>query len=118
MIEFHPDKRSSQSEIMDDFQLQGNELFTLLDDLARVNQYLGGNRTVISGIKELIGSRKLSDPLMVVDLGCGDGELLRHCSKWAKQRKIPFQGIGLDANPHILQLAKERSASFDNLEFR
>ena len=43
-------KRAQETEIMDDFSLEGEELIHTLDDLRRVNKWLGGNGIVISGI--------------------------------------------------------------------
>lgn len=118
MIEFQIGQRSRQMEIMDDFQLQGPELGLLLNDLARVNRYLGGNRTVTHGIQGLLKDVPVNEPVVVVDLGCGDGELLRHLSRWFEKRNIPFQGLGLDANTNILELAHERSINFPDLNFK
>ena len=118
MIEFQIGRRSSQLEIMDDLQLKGPELGHLLNDLARVNRYLGGNRTVTQGINGLLEGVVTKEPIVVVDLGCGDGELLRHLSRWFKKRGIPFKGMGIDANRHILELAENRSLDFQDITYR
>jgi hypothetical protein len=36
--------RTQATEIMDDFSLQGEELREALDQIARINQLLGGNK--------------------------------------------------------------------------
>ena len=36
--------RTNDSEIMDDFQLEGTELEQALDKIAKINQLLGGNK--------------------------------------------------------------------------
>jgi hypothetical protein len=46
--------RTNESEIMDDFQLEGDELRDALDKIAKINQLLGGNKLTLLGVKELI----------------------------------------------------------------
>jgi 2-polyprenyl-3-methyl-5-hydroxy-6-metoxy-1,4-benzoquinol methylase len=101
---------------MDDFELSGPELAVLLNDLERVNRFLGGNKCTISGLSRLCPE---SDKQMVIlDLGCGDGAQLRHCVKWAKKQGRIIRGIGLDANAHIIGEARKRSRDYPELEFR
>ncbi|WP_340696498.1 hypothetical protein [Flavobacterium gyeonganense] len=52
--------RTQEAEIMDDFSLQGRELRAALDQIARINQLLGGNKVTLHGIKEII--KKLMFP--------------------------------------------------------
>ena len=53
MIAFSNKYRSTAHEIMDDFELSGPELAVLLNDLERVNRFLGGNKCTISGLYRL-----------------------------------------------------------------
>jgi hypothetical protein len=43
--------RTNESEIMDDFQLEGDELRDALDKIAKINQLLGGNKLTLLGVK-------------------------------------------------------------------
>lgn len=113
MISFSSKYRSAQSEIMDDFKFQGKEMELLLTDLKRVNKWLGGNKVTISGIRQLLKKIDHDRKITILDIGCGDGELLRICS-----RKFPkFEFIGLDANEHIIHEARKRSEGYDNIRF-
>ena len=49
--------RTSEEEIMDDFYLQGEELRRTLEDLDKVNKWLGGNRITLEGIRKLLPTR-------------------------------------------------------------
>jgi hypothetical protein len=49
--------RTSASEIMDDFELEGEEPKDALDKIAKINQLLGGNRLTLKG-KNLKQSKK------------------------------------------------------------
>ena len=54
MIRYSSKYRSNETEIMDDFDLQGVEMKALLTDLKRVNKWLGGNSITLHGIGQLL----------------------------------------------------------------
>lgn len=117
MITFSVKYRSSQSEIMDDHEFQGSEMQQLLGDLRTINKWLGGNTVTLSGIRYLID--KQADPdFTIVDLGCGDGEILRKCLSLAGRRDQTFHLEGIDVNEHILEEACSRSKGLDKITFR
>lgn len=117
MIEISNVFRSSQEEIMDDFALQGKELDLLLNDLKRVNKLLGGNAITINGLKKLLANKQ-NEQITIVDVGCGDGELLRQCAKFTRKKGWDCLFIGIDANNHILKTAKERSKAFPEISYK
>ncbi len=117
MITYSTKYRSKQSEIMDDFNLQGEEMKVLLSDLERVNRLLGGYGITCSGIEYLLKDWPKDTPVRLLDIGCGDGAMLRHCGDWALKNGYKVHLIGVDANPHILEEAKVRSAHFRNSTF-
>lgn len=118
MIQFSTKYRSQQAEIMDDFELQGDEMKILLTDLKRVNKWLGGNRITIDGIIKLLAEHAKKDTITILDIGCGDGAMLRECAYFAEKRGYTFDLIGIDANAHILKEAKKRSKNFKNISFK
>ncbi len=46
--------RTEETEIMDDFSINGDLLRDTLDKLAGINKWLGGNKVTINGLKKLI----------------------------------------------------------------
>jgi hypothetical protein len=68
--------RTNESEIMDDFQLEGDELRDALDKIAKINQLLGGNKLTLLGVKELIADNPKTAKITIVDVGC-NGDMLR-----------------------------------------
>jgi 2-polyprenyl-3-methyl-5-hydroxy-6-metoxy-1,4-benzoquinol methylase len=68
--------RTNASEIMDDFQLEGDELRDALDKIAKINQLLGGNKLTFT-VKELIANNPKTTEITIVDVGCGNGDMLR-----------------------------------------
>ncbi|GEQ86403.1 hypothetical protein ULMS_19110 [Patiriisocius marinistellae] len=118
MITFSNTQRSKQSEIMDNFDLQGKEMETLLTDLKKVNSLLGGTNITIDGIKKLLKSHNISKPIIIADIGCGDGELLRKCANYLRKLDYNFSLIGIDANPFILKEAQKRSIDYPEISYQ
>ena len=110
--------RSDAEEIMDDLNYNGPMLHDALDKLAKINQWLGGNKVTINGLKKALKNHSKSQPLTIIDLGCGGGDILRDLSKFGKQNGYKFKLIGVDANVHTVNYASELSKDFDNIEFK
>jgi 2-polyprenyl-3-methyl-5-hydroxy-6-metoxy-1,4-benzoquinol methylase len=107
--------RTDKAEIMDDFELKGQELEVVLNDLNNVNKRLGGYKITINGIKKLINKKDRT--LKIADVGCGSGENLRQIAKWAKRENISIELFGIDANLNTISLAKSLSTEFENIQF-
>jgi len=118
MIRYSSKYRTSRTEIMDDFNLQGVAMQELLNDLKRVNRMLGGNAVTLNGIGRLLDGRLINNTLTILDIGCGDGEMLRQCAEWAHKRGVSVHLIGIDANAHILKEAEKRSEEIKNTTFK
>ncbi len=118
MITFSITERSEQSEIMDNFDLKGEEMKLLLTDLKVVNSLLGGTAITLDGIKKLLQSIPKTQVITILDIGCGDGELLRKCANFGKKLGYTFKLIGVDANAHILEEAAIRSSEYNNITFK
>ncbi|PHR11974.1 MAG: methyltransferase [Aequorivita sp.] len=118
MITFSNKHRSEQEEIMDSKDFRGEEMKKLLDDLKTVNKWLGGNKITIDGIQKLLQNHSKSDKVRILDIGCGDGELLRKCADFGQQNNYNFEFIGIDFNANILKYAKKRSENYPNIKFQ
>ena len=103
---------------MDDFNLKGEDMKGLLTDLKNVNRWLGGNEITKLGIIKLLSNRPKEQTITILDLGCGDGQMLRECARFAEKAGYKFQLIGIDANSFILEEARRRSKDFQNITFR
>lgn len=102
--------RSSSEEIMDDLGIQGKAVQQTLKELDIINQWLGGNRISLNAFK---AACKKSEIHTVADLGCGSGYLLKLMSRI--NPSIDY--IGIDANPYIIEYAKEKCSSNKNIRF-
>ena len=109
--------RSNATEIMDDFSLQGEELRDALDKIAKINQFLGGNKLTLDGLKQLIKNSTKNKELTIVDIGCGNGDMLRTLADFADENGYNFNLIGIDANPFTVNYAQKLSVGYSNISY-
>jgi 2-polyprenyl-3-methyl-5-hydroxy-6-metoxy-1,4-benzoquinol methylase len=73
--------------------------------LEKVNRWLLGYRPTLSWLERLAG--RLREPMHIVDVGSGGGDLLRQIAGWARRRGIAVQLTGIDLNPYAARAAAE-----------
>jgi len=110
--------RSSEMEIMDDFLMEGVLFRDTLDKLEIINRFLGGNSVTIKGLKKLLKNQSKNKTITIVDLGCGNGDVLRDVSKFGRKNNYSFKLIGIDANPAAIDYARELSKEYSELSFK
>jgi len=111
-------KRSDQIEIMDDLLCSGEVVNQTLRELEFINHWLGGNHVTIRALNKLLKNHDRSHEITIADLGCGSGDMLRLIDRWATKNNFNVKLIGIDANPHIIAFAKNRSLDFPKIEFK
>jgi 2-polyprenyl-3-methyl-5-hydroxy-6-metoxy-1,4-benzoquinol methylase len=110
--------RSEEDEIMDDLNCSGQVVDQTLEELEFINKWLGGNAVTISSIKQCIRAKSTtSHALEIADLGCGSGDILRIIIQIFRKRNITMKGIGIDANPNIVEHARKKSIAYPELSF-
>ncbi len=110
--------RSNAPEIMDNFALEGEILKDALDKIAKINQLLGGNKLSLLGLRDLIVSIPKSQQITIVDVGCGNGDMLRALANFGISNNYNFQLIGIDANSYTVNYATTLSVDYPNISFR
>ncbi len=110
-------KRTNVVEIMDDFSIHGSILHHTLDTLASINKWLGGNKITINSLKKILGGHSKKEPITIVDLGCGGGDLLRRIAAYGKEEGYTFKLIGVDANKEAVLYARHLSEKNNNISF-
>lgn len=109
-------QRTLQTEWMDDFEVQGAELDATLNDISKINRWLGGNQWTSKALFQL-WKEDANSPKQLCDVGCGNGDYLAYLAKKCMQMGIPYAFTGVDANPHTIAIAKERHKNIPNLHF-
>jgi 2-polyprenyl-3-methyl-5-hydroxy-6-metoxy-1,4-benzoquinol methylase len=108
--------RSMAPEIMDDFNMEGELLTATLDKIAQINFLLGGNRITRKGVSDLIRDIPVTEEISIVDIGCGNGDMLRQLSDtFAAQRKLKL--IGIDANLATVTHARNLSEDYPHIQY-
>ncbi len=110
-------QRTTQSEIMDDFTLGGALLRDTLDKLSGINKWLGGNRTTLNALKKLIDKLPLKEEIFIIDVGCGNGDLLRLIADFGRKYNRNFKLIGVDANEFAIEYARELSRDYQEIAY-
>ncbi len=109
--------RSNEEELMDDPEIDDIALNTALSDISRVNKMLGGNAITIKAVHKLLHDQNQEREFTILDLGCGDGEMLRAISDSFKTKKKRIRLIGVDLNEKSISYARKKSASYPEIEF-
>lgn len=107
--------RTEAVELMDDFNLQGDELHDALDKIAKINQFLGGNHVTLKGVMKLLP--KSFTNITIIDVGCGNGDMLRCIADYGIKKDLKFTLIGIDANDFTVNYAKECSKKYPNISY-
>jgi 2-polyprenyl-3-methyl-5-hydroxy-6-metoxy-1,4-benzoquinol methylase len=110
--------RSKDIEIMDDLDMSGEVLINSLDQIASINKWLGGNKLTIDGIKILLENKTKNETIKIVDLGCGNGDMLRKVAEFGKKNSFQFELLGIDANQATIDYANELSVNYPEITYK
>ena len=109
--------RTDEIEIMDDFELEGEELRDALDKIAKINQLLGGNHLTLQGVTAVLEKIPKDQKIVIVDVGCGNGDMLRTLADFGVKNNFNFDLIGIDANNFTINHAQKLSAKYSNIRY-
>ncbi len=109
--------RTNQVELMDDLAMSGELLRKTLDQIAKINRWLGGNSSTLNGLKKLLNNKSKNKSITIIDLGCGNGDMLREVANYGKKEGYNFILIGIDANEYTVNYAKKLSQNYDEINY-
>lgn len=98
-------ERLQADELMDDPALDAGTYEAILRDLAKVNRLTLAYRPTLDFLARAIGDRR---EYSLLDVGFGDGDMLRKIADWSVRRGIKARLTGIDLNPRSKAVA-ERS---------
>ena len=110
--------RTDRPETMDDFAMEGEILRDALDKIAKINQLLGGNQLTLRGVQQLTGRISKSNQITIVDVGCGNGDMLRTLADYGNNNNLNFKLIGIDANNFTVNHAQHLSKNYPNISYQ
>jgi ubiquinone/menaquinone biosynthesis C-methylase UbiE len=109
------ESRSTQAELMDDFNVSGEIIHKTLTEIDTINRWLGGNNVTITGIALLLQNNP--GPVTIADLGCGSGAMLKLIDSWATKNQSKIFMKAVDANPSIVSFARFKLKELNNVTF-
>ena len=110
-------RRSGEAEWLDNAELQPEELARVLHDLARFNGAMFGHWSVLDWLRRALRDAPKGEPLTLLDVGCGYGDLLRAIRRWARKRDLPLRLIGIDLSRETVRIAQGATAADDDIEY-
>ena len=107
--------RSRQDEQMDAPDLDPAVYSKVLHDLARVNRWTFTARPVLAYMKRAAADDR---PFRLMDVGFGDGDILRAIARWARGRGIEAELVGVDLNEKSVAAAREATPAGLAIDYR
>ena len=109
------EERRETSELMDDPALPPAIYRAVLGDLASVNSVTLAHRPTLNFLHYALGGRK---EFSLLDVGFGQGDMLRAIADWAKNRGIKANLTGIDINPGSAPSARAVTDAAAGIEYR
>ena len=111
-------RRSTLPEVMDDPALPRAEYERCLHDLAAVNRVTLTHRPTLRWLDRATRGLPAFRPVSILDVACGEGDLLRAVHRWAERRKLTVRLEGIDLNPRSAAAAAAQTPPEWGIEWR
>lgn len=129
--------RAIADELMDADDLDAATYASVVHDLAKVNTLTLARRPTLAFLQDVFVARlravaaaydKIHGgvrthyfapvPLRILDVGFGDGDMLRRIARWGRHRKVTLDLVGIDLNPRSALAASEATPPDMAIDFR
>ena len=101
--------RAAGPEILDRDDVGPETFARVMDDLASVSRVMLAHAPTIGFLQRATQGLARGQAISVLDVGCGEGDLLRRIHRWARQRGLRPRLVGLDLNPRSAAAAAART---------
>jgi SAM-dependent methyltransferase len=108
-------ERALAEELMDDPALDAGTYTRVLHDLAKVNTVTMARRPTLDFLERAVGKRS---SFSLLDVGFGDGDMLRAVGRWGRSRGIEARLVGIDLNDRSVAAAREATPAGLGIEYR
>lgn len=108
-------ERATADELMDDPALDAGTYTEVLHDLAQVNTTTIARRPTLDFLARAVGTRRR---FKLLDVGFGDGDMLRAIGRWARRRGIEAELVGVDLNARSVAAAREATPPDLAIDYR
>ncbi len=107
--------RAIADELMDGDDVAADTYAAVVRDLARVNTLTLARRPTLAFLDSLAPT---AAPLRLLDVGYGDGDMLRAIAHWARARNQSVDLVGIDLNPRSAPAARAATDARDRIDYR
>lgn len=108
--------RTTEAELMDDAALDPGILEAVLKDVSFANKVLGGNRITEKAVTKILREHPGYN-FRILDVGCGDGTMLRKLALLCRRHRFNADFIGLDLSEPAITLARQQSEEYPEIEY-
>lgn len=109
--------RSTEEELMDNPNMDFETLKSAYEDINRCNYLLGGESITVNAVWSLV-KKDIKKSYTILDMGCGDGAMLRRLSDFLSKHNVLHRMLGVDLRDDVLHIARQKSVGFPQLEFK
>jgi SAM-dependent methyltransferase len=94
-------RRSTASELMDAEPVDLATLEACLRDLECINRWTRSYALTLRWLDQVLAHHG-PQRLLLLDVGSGYGDMLRHIAAWAQRRRVGLDLVGIDRNPQAV----------------
>ena len=124
-------------EMMDADDLDAETYAAVVHDLAKVNTLTMARRPTLAFLQEVFVARLRTvatavkaaheqvrtitfgpQSFRILDVGFGDGDMLRRIARWARGRKVKLDLVGIDLNPRSALAANQATGAEIDIDYR
>lgn len=99
---------------MDSAGLDASTYARILNDLGRVNRWTLARRPTLNFLFRAMGDARR---FRLLDVGFGQGDMLRAIGRWARRRGLTAELVGVDLNPRSAAVARAATPSDLAIEY-
>ena len=110
--------RSNAHEVMDDDDVSLKDYTRSLHDLAAVNRITMTHAPTLRWLSHAVRDLPRGSEVSVLDVACGEGDLLRAIEQWARHRGLNVALEGIDLNPRSAIAAKAATVGSGRITYR
>ena len=107
--------RAREEEQMDAAELDPATYGKILADLERVNSWTLARRPTLAFLERAAGKLRR---FTLLDVGFGQGDMLRAIAGWARRRGMSAELVGLDLNPKSAAIAEAATPAGLRIDYR
>jgi 2-polyprenyl-3-methyl-5-hydroxy-6-metoxy-1,4-benzoquinol methylase len=107
--------RTIAEELMDADDLDADIYSAVVHDLARVNTLTLARRPTLNFLDKLAPQ---PGAIRILDVGFGDGDMLRAIARWARKRDQRVELVGIDLNPRSAPAAQASTPADMTIDYR